>query len=56
MSNKVRFRSKWQESINCEADKDPDGKLGTYLKINPELKPFVPIHRKVMGLEQVPIP
>ena len=42
MSLEAGFRRKWMQLIIQESENDPDGKLGTYYRINPELKPFTP--------------
>ena len=40
MSLEADYRQKWKESINLAAVTDPDSKLGTYNRINPDLKPY----------------
>ena len=48
MSIEAQFRAQWHHSINRKAETDEDSKLGTYIRVNPELKPFVPIPQNIM--------
>ena len=43
MSIEGRHRFCWRDIITSAAVNDPDSKLGTYLRVNPDLKPYVPI-------------
>ena len=47
ISIEAQFRAQWHHSINRKAETDEDSKLGTYIRVNPELKPFVPISQNI---------
>ena len=52
MSIEAKFRAHWRNIIVRKAEIDPDSKLGTYLRVNPELKPFVPFPQNIMEGER----
>ena len=52
MKTEADFRKKWKLIINQKAS-DPDSKLGTYLLVNPELKPYVTYSQGTMECERI---
>ena len=52
MSIEGRHRSCWRDIITSAAVNDPDSRLGTYLRVNPDLKPYVPIPQNLLEDER----
>ena len=52
MSIEGRHRSCWRDSITSAAVNDPDSRLGTYLRVNPDLKPYAPIPQNLLEDER----
>ena len=53
MSIEAEYRASWRQKIECKSVEDPDSRLGTYIKVNSELKPFVPRPQKIMECERI---
>ena len=51
MSIEGRHRSCWRDTITSAAVNVPDSRLGTYLHVNPDLKPHVPILQNLLDDE-----
>ena len=52
LSLEANFRSHWRNSITQACENDPDSKLGTYLRVNPDLIPGVPIPQYILEGER----
>ena len=46
------YKSKWTQTIKTKAETDNDSRLGTYLRINPTLKSWVPKPQSILEIER----
>lgn len=53
MSLEARFRGLWRDEITAELTKDHESRLGYYVRVNPELKPFVPRPQRMLECERI---
>ena len=53
MSIEANFRLNWRQLINQNLDNDPDSKLGTYLRVNPDLKSYIQTPQNVIECERI---
>ena len=53
MSCESVFRTEWHTSIHLESANDPDSRAGYYLRVNPELKSYVPRRQTIMECERI---
>ena len=53
MSCESVFRTEWHTSIHLESANDPDSRAGYYLRVNPELKSYVPRPQTIMECERI---
>ena len=48
----ISYKSKWSNTLRFKAESDADSRLGTYLRINPEMKSWIPKPQSILEVER----